>query len=766
MTTSFRSRDPVVSSRDERPACEREPIHIPGSVQPHGVLLVLRMPDLVLVQASSNAAEAFGRPLDQVLGRPLASVFDARPLALDPMPREDALATRNPIAVAVSGRPYDAILHRSGARLVMELEPATPADEAARLASRDVYHRLQHALSCLRAAASTAELFTCAAREVRALTGFDRVMIYRFEPDDHGVVVAESRREDLPSYVGLHYPASDVPAPARQLYAKNPLRIIPDTRYEAAPLVPTLDPETGAPLDMSSACLRSVSRAHLEYLENMGVRASMSISLRERARLWGLVACHHQTPHFVAYETRLACELFGDVIAGQTLLLEQRERAQARARVSEVLVQVVHAMSARGIREGLLEGDASVLDLVDAGGAALCREATCATIGSAPSEADAAHLVRWLRESGAFQKSGIWHTDSLGREWAEGAALKDVAAGVLAISFSDEADHVLFWCRPERPRTVRWGGDPRFPRHGPDRRSPRGSFQAWVERARLVAAPWTEVEVEIAAELRSAILDIVMRNAAELARLNAELRQAVRARDEFLSMASHELRTPLATLVLQVDSLTRLASVRTDVTLASERVGRSLSTTRRQLGRLEQLVTEMLDVSRLSAGRLELRPEPGVDLVAVVREVLVRFGDKLAGIEVDVRAQGDLVGTWDASRLDQVVTNLVSNAIKYGNARPIRIEMRGEDEHVVLVVRDEGLGLSEEDQRGLFSRFHRAPSNERRYSGFGLGLWIVKLFVEAHGGDVAVESAPGQGASFRVRLPREARACRIEPKVV
>jgi len=580
------------------------------------------------------------------------------------------------------------------------------------------------------------------------------VMIYRFEPDDHGLVVAEARRDDLEPYLGLHYPAADIPPQARRLYAINPLRLIPDARYQPSPLVPSLDPPTGDPLDLSHSVLRSVSPVHLEYLANMGVRASMSISLMQGSRLWGLIACHHGTPRFVPYQTRLACELFGQVLAWQISLLADREQAQARARAADVHVVIVHQMSTAGVVGGLVHGSPGMLDLIAAGGAAVWRDGTSTTLGKTPSKAQIEQLVRWLP---AVLRDGLFHTDRLASVCPFGNEMVDVASGLLAVSFSNDVDHVLLWFRPEVPQTVRWAGDPSLPleRNMHDARiSPRRSFAEWVEQVKGAAVPWEETEIEQAADLRAAIVTIVMRTAAELASLNAELRRALRARDEFLSMASHELRTPLTTLKLQFESLARLASTSPQLAVGSERVGGSVVMARRQLRRLEQLVTELLDLSRLSAGRLQLSPTEGIDLGALVGEVLARFADKLAKSRLEVRSSGDLVGCWDPSRIDQVITNLLSNAIKYGNDGPITIELRGDDDGVAVAVRDSGCGLSLDEQRQLFMRFHRAPSTVMRYSGFGLGLWIVKQLVEGHGGKVSVESAPGKGSTFRVWLPR------------
>lgn len=742
--------------------CAREPIHIPGAVQPNGVLIAVSDPELRITQISASVENVVGRAASSLLGHALCDLLDVSSLGLPPVPAGEALGQHNPVHVEVAGRPFEAVLHRSGERLIVELEPALK-DEQVTSDARDVYHRLNHALRSLRAAESSDELFAMAAREVRALSGFDRVMIYRFETDGHGVVIAEARAPELEPYLGLHYPESDIPAQARQLYALNPVRLITDTHYRPSPLVPLLDPGTNAPLDLSWSILRTVSPVHIEYLENMGVRASMSISLLQRSRLWGLVACHHRTPHFVGYETRLACEIFAQVLAWEASLVADREREHARASASAVHVRIVQRMTTSGLVEGLMHGTPNVLDLVSAGGAALWRDGVATTVGTTPSEAQIAELVRWLR---SVQDGDVYQTNRLASFCPLGEEIKEVASGVLAVAFAGDAEHVLVWFRPEVPQTVRWAGDPNQAlerNSGTARISPRRSFATFIEQIRGTAVPWQETEIERVVELRAAIVTLVLRNAAVLARLNAELREAVLARDEFLSMASHELRTPLSTLELQVEALARLRASSPELGLGSERFGKSLSMARRQLSRLEQLVAEMLDVARLSSGGLKLAPTEGVDLNRIVREVLARFADKLSKIHVDVRADGDLVGCWDASRLDQVVTNLVSNAIKYGNELPITIELHGHENGVELVVQDRGTGLSAAEQRNLFSRFQRDPSTERRYSGFGLGLWIVRMLVEAHGGSVFVESQLGHGATFRARLPRRAESRRITP---
>ena len=479
--------------------CSREPIHIPGSIQPHGALLAVALADLRIVQASANTEEFLGASATSLRGRSLDELFDAQlhfPL--------DAIEQANPRAVLVDGRLFDAILHRTGDRLLVELEPAAPLDELTTPALRDPYLQLNHAIRRLREAANVDELLALAAREVRTLTEFDRVMVYRFEPDEHGVVVAEARRDDVQPYLGQHYPATDIPPQARRLYLVNPLRAIPDARYRPSPLVPALDPATGAPLDLSHSVLRSVSPVHLEYLANMGVRASMSISLPHGSRLWGLIACHHEAPRFVPYRTRMACELFGNVLAWLVALRADGEREQARARAAEVRMAIVERVDRDGVVNAVARGSPSVLDLVAAGGAAIWRPGTCRTLRNTPSESQIGRLVQWLR---TVLRDGVFATDRLSDVCPFGEELKDVASGLLTIQFAAQREHLIFWFRPEAPRTVRWAGDPAAPlaRRG-ERISPRKSFTDWIEQVKLTAVPWQDVEIESAVGLRTAIM--------------------------------------------------------------------------------------------------------------------------------------------------------------------------------------------------------------------------------------------------------------------
>ncbi len=442
--------------------CDREPIHIPGAVQPHGVLIVLREPDLTVTQVSRTSAAVLSQPPESLLGRPVEQVLAAADLA--PLRRaltDGSLSARPLYLLTVhtpAGLAFDAIAHRHDGLVLIELEPSGRHDA---YSAPQLYQAVQGAIRRVESAPTLLTMGAAVADEVRRISGFDRVMVYRFDDEWNGSVVAEAKRDDLEPFLGLHYPASDIPVQARELYARNRLRFIPDRDYVASPLVPPANPLTDRPLDMSYAVLRSVSPVHVEYLRNMGVRASMSISLLKDGKLWGLIACHHYAgPRYVTHDVRTACELVGDVMSLQVAYKADAEVAAYAA----TMVAVRQALAARmtdAVEVSVaLTGDApNLLDLVQAGGAAIVQGSRVATVGDTPAAADLIELARWLSER-ADDDHEVWHTAALPLRDPRFDPISATAAGVLAASLIKGRPHYLMWFRPERIRSVNWAGDP------------------------------------------------------------------------------------------------------------------------------------------------------------------------------------------------------------------------------------------------------------------------------------------------------------------
>lgn len=492
--------------------CAREPIHIPGSVQPRGVLAVVREPDFEVRQVSANVADLLGRPVDAVLGRHLSALIGADQAAQLQQAASTFgdLRSRNPLecVIEVDGRlrAFDAILRREpGGVLLVELEIAYGERP---FSFPNTYLAVRGSVEELNRASTLTELYDTTAGAVRDLTGFDRVMVYRYDEEYNGEVVAESKRADLNSFRGLHFPSTDIPAQARALYEKNWIRLISDVDYTPAPLVPAVDPASGTPLDLTYATLRSVSPIHVEYLQNMGVHASMSISLLRHGRLWGLIACHHYAgPHLPPFGTRAAAEFLGSTLSLRLVDQFEDDQLQRRLTAQAVLTKLTGATLDDRIplAEALL-GDPSLLDLVPADGVVVEIGGDHRAIGSVPPPDVVATVAAWAREA----SEEIAGTDCLSRALPALDLDSQLAAGALAITLPD--GQYAIWFRREVLRSVDWGGDPHnkaiaITEGDEIRLSPRKSFERWREIVHQRSDPWTSSETESADTLRGHLVE-------------------------------------------------------------------------------------------------------------------------------------------------------------------------------------------------------------------------------------------------------------------
>lgn len=509
--------------------CEREQIHLAGSIQPHGALLVVSEPDHVIIQASDNAAEFLGFDFDLI-----GCALEDLPGNLWPRLRSHLKDPLDVIPRAVRCRvgeslaDYDGLVHRPPeGGLIVELERAGPSADL----SRDVeaaLRRIQSAASLRALCDDTAQLF-------KDITGYDRVMVYRFDEQGHGQVFSERREPELEAYLGNRYPASDIPQIARRLYEQNRVRVLVDVEYEPVPLSPRQSPLTGQDLDMSLCFLRSMSPIHIQYLKNMGVGATLVASLMVGGKLWGLVSCHHYAPRFIGYETRTVCELLAETVSTRILALESYVRAQAELSVRRLEQRMLEAISREGDwRQGLFDGSQALLQPLDATGAALLFEGQVVTAGEVPSTLQLREIGRWLDSKPRQQ---VFATESLGIDAPEFEALIPMASGLIATPVSSTPGEYLLWFRPEQVRTVTWGGNPFKPvvvGNDPADLSPRRSFAQWHERVQGTSAPWTPADRTAARLMGESVADVVLQSGSlrmliaqdQLAQISSQVRSA------------------------------------------------------------------------------------------------------------------------------------------------------------------------------------------------------------------------------------------------
>lgn len=723
--------------------CAQEPIRIPGSIQPHGLLLRLRGARLELTHASANAGAVLTLPVEQALGRPLPEVLAEGGAALlqdlrGPLPDQGIAHLR---AVTLAGQAYNAILHRHEGALLLELEEAAPGEQGSLDA---LYPQLRACVDELQAMPGLEALTKAATAMIRRITGFDRALLYRFDAAWNGTVVAEDRNEALPSYLDLRFPASDIPAQARELYRLNRLRIIPDAAYRPVPLLAVAG--EAAPLDLTYSVLRSVSPVHLEYMRNMGTPASLSISIVEEGRLWGLISCHNATPRRVPVHVRTACDLLGQVVGMRIFALSRTAEARQRAERQEIQTRLLALMAGEEhFINGLVRNPAELLELAQADGAAVIFGETVTLLGRTPSEPAVRGIVDWLAAGPGQQ--GVFHTACLAEAMPGGERLAESASGLLAIPISQLHSSYVLWFRPEVLRTVRWGGDPRKGA-GEARLHPRKSFAAWQQTLRHTATPWSAAVVDAAAGLRQAIVGIVMRKAEEMALLTSELKRSNKELEAFSYSVSHDLRAPFRHIVGYAELLKEHNEGRLD-----PRSMRYIETIIESAMSAGKLVDELLGFSQM--GRAGLVPRR-VEMDRVVEEVRRSLALDLEGRRVEWQID-PLPPAWgDLRMLRQAFENLLSNAVKYTKGRdPARIQVGASQtaKETVYFVRDNGVGFDMAyvgKLFGVFQRLHRVED----YEGSGIGLANVRRVAERHGGRVWAEGRTGEGATFSFALPR------------
>ncbi|QJW98263.1 ATP-binding protein [Frigoriglobus tundricola] len=728
-------------------ACDREPIHIPSCIQPHGALAALAESDLTVLQVSDNSADIFGAPPADLLGRAITDVV--RELPADPLrellakipPRGEPVLLR---ALRTGGRLLNVLGHRADGAIVLEFEPTSDPDPS----PRALHPTVAQFITKVQGVPSVDELARLMSAEVRRVTGFDRALVYRFDPNGTGVVVGEDGNGRLPSYRDHRFPASDIPKQARELYRTNRLRLIPDAAYRPAALVPVHNPLTGRPLDLSHSSLRSVSPVHVEYMRNMRTAASMSVSVLKGGDLWGLVVCHHHAPRSVPFEVRTVCDLLAQVFALQVAAREHVADYERRVELKSALNRLLaHMAAADDYVRGLLDHPDDLLSFVGATGAAVVGNGRCDRVGAAPSEAQVRRLTDWLFGE---RKRDVFHTNALASEFPEAAAYPAVASGLLGISVSKLNPTMVLWFRPEVIETIRWGGDPRRPTDlggVPGRLHPRKSFETWSQTVRNQAVPWLPSETEAAAELRNAVLGIVLRRAEEMAALNVELQRSNKELEAFSYSVSHDLRAPLRHIVGYAEMLKESAAAK--LAPGEQKYVDTIIESSVYAG---QLVDALLSFSRMGRAALD---RGRVEMGALVSEVRRGVTTEFAGRRVRWTVAALPAVEGDAMMLKLAVRNLLTNALKYTKTRAeaeIEIGCREEGAEYVFSVRDNGVGF---DMRyrdklfGVFQRLHRWED----FEGTGIGLANVRRIVERHGGRTWAEGEVDKGATFYFTLP-------------
>ncbi|TRO65073.1 ATP-binding protein [Christiangramia sabulilitoris] len=719
-------------------SCEKEPIHIIGATQDHGLLLACNRFNGKITQVSANSQEIIGWPEKKLLKSNLKSLLgeELSNKILKANSEEDTFPV---VEVKIGSETFVAITHSSGESLIVDIEPVQKNEN-----SLDFQKELSEILSTLNNAGTSEDLCRDAVRITRKTFGYDRVMIYKFDEDWNGKVIAEEKNEDMESWLGLHYPASDIPKQARALFLKNKIRIIADVNYTPVKITPEISPINNEPLDLSNSNLRAVSPIHIEYLQNMQVGASLTAALISNGKLWGLLACHHNEARFINYYQRQTCEFLIQIFSNELSVKESQHYLNQIEKYDALRIRLIDQIQQLdNIKKGLSEFPLKITDLLPSSGAAIILNGKIKLVGETPEKRQVKKLFKQLILPG---EQNLFSTNNLSEIYPEAKEFQEVASGLLSVRLGRSERDFILWFRPEVIQTVDWGGNPAnkatYDRNK-ERLTPRKSFDKWSEKLTGYSDSWKDHEIAGAGNLSESLSYILLeRQKRKIDDLNRQLVDAHEELKLFSQGLSHDLKAPLRGIdgyafILKEDYYSGLPK-------PGQRAIDTILSSTREMG---ELIDNVLSFAGVSAQRMNKQIFSVQHLLEDILQSLnmeVNYPATKIAIEPDLPA---MFG--DKRMIAQVWSNLITNALKYSenNDRPgIEIGSATVENRTVYFVRDNGVGFDmkyKEDIFNLFSRF-----SGENFKGTGIGLAIVKKIIEKHEGKIWAESSPGQGSVF------------------
>ncbi|MEA5533366.1 ATP-binding protein [Crocosphaera sp. XPORK-15E] len=756
----------------------RNCLQFPNSIQGQGVLFVLQEPELIITQVSDNTEQFFGVAAESLIDQNIAKLFRQSELDIirDRLHR-DNLEWYNPIKLLLyfdeKSEVFEGVLRRQPEGLILELEVAGYPYQASHLS---FYHLFRSCYGRIKKGNNLGELSQKLAQEIRYITGFDRVMVYQFKEDESGVVIAEEKAVTLNSFLDLHFPATDIPPAARELYHQSLLQLISNVNGEPVAIIPEQNSLTNKPLNLSLSGLRSFSPCHVEYLKNMGVSASMSLGLIKDNKLWGIIACHHYSPKYISYEVRKICEFLAESVIDHLLTAQKTKDWQQGDLIKQLQIYLKTPLNNEiNLLTRLVHHESqSLLNLVNAQGVAICYGDSITLVGNTPHKSAIRDLIIWLE---THQRQNVFATHKLSKIYPQGQAIKTEASGILEISILlNNASYHIIWFRPEVVKTVNWAGDPNqsisLDKEGKIYLSPRQSFKLWKETVKETAIPWQPFEQEAAEKLRDALLLAALEfshTAMQEAAHKAET--ANRAKSEFLANMSHELRTPLNAILGFAQVMRRSPTLQTDHQ-------ENLSIITRSGEHLLSLINQVLDLSKIEAGRITFNKKD-FDFYRLLDDIedMFQFKAEEQGLQLLFERSPDVpqyIKT-DQVKLRQVLINLLNNALKFTEEGGVSLRVRGEkltfvdtdkpqeidntllfsERMIIVEIEDTGPGISVDELDNLFEAFMQTQTGKDSHEGTGLGLPISRQFVHLMGGEMTVNSEVGRGTIFRFNIKVE-----------
>ena len=738
--------------------CEDEPIKIPGSIQPHGFVFIINKNTGIISFCSSNTSAFLGQPPGYFLAQPYHTILPEQLYNIIgelPVADTEYLNPRMPVPIEITGVSLDCFKRVSGDYVILECINSVKNH----LGTYDLFLETSDLLTSTDTKETLYDLCVMVVQNIRRLTGFDRVMVYKFDSDYNGHVFAESISENIDSFLGLHFPNTDIPKQARELYLKNPFRLIPAVGYEPIPIV-THDPELARPelIDLSDVQIRSVSPIHITYLKNMGVGASMSISIIKGAKLWGLITCHHLGTKHLIYIRQFQAYMLAQILSSQIAAYESKELYTLARQLDVPLRELMRYLQRHeNFIELHFEKLEAVKKLVNASGAALIYNNKVYSNGVVPDRAFILSLKNWLDEMGAEDYS----TAELCKDFPEANDFTDKAAGLLYRKLDSDSKTALFWFRQSSTNTIAWAGNPEAGKETSPL-SPRNSFAAWKQILKGTSAPWNQPELDAAFRfaylLQQHMLNLLkLESEVRNRRLNEQLLKANKELENINWISTHDLKEPLRKIQVFASMIDNTRNVPT-----VDAMNRSIERIKLAAVKMQQFIDDLFLYSQMSGTEMKYE---SVDLSEVIWTALEDFADeKEKGL---FRLECSVLPVINASRfqMQQLFVNLIDNSIKFRKLNQTQVininyeeitdpDISG-DEKVSwhkIIISDTGIGFSKAMSNTVFDLFKRGNSGSS-YKGTGVGLSVCKRIMENHGGQIKATGVEGEGAVFALYFP-------------
>ena len=725
--------------------CDIEPIHILGKIQSHGFLVAISNKTQFISYISENIQLLIQDPFADYIGQPFevlekkidfnvsgAGLTISQLVSIGDNGKDPEI--NNPIYLEIGKTPYYLIVTSSGDDKLLEFEPVSSD------AQLDLQQTLGKSMSGILSAKNLDSMFQRTALEIKKIINYDRVMVYQFNEEGHGKIVAEAKIDVLNPFLGLHYPASDIPKQARELYKVNLTRIIADVNSIDSSLFGFSNDQ---PLNLTNSGLRAVSPIHIQYLRNMGVVSSFSISLIAGGELWGLIVCHNYSPRFINYKAREAAKLLGQILSSALEYRQGEEDSELFLSLNKGVNELIEQLEKENdVTIALTENTISLKDMTSASGVALVFDQKITTIGLTPTDEQIKDIAEWLKTN---MSANIYHTHRFPQIFLPAIHYSHAASGILAYKLSRELGEFIIWFKPEQVNHISWAGNPEKPlemnANGLMQMSPRKSFESWTDIVKNTSEKWNRAEVTAVINLGEHITYVIKRKVNEIRILNELLNQSYDELNIFSYTVTHDLRTPLSA----IKSYAELLLINN--TNLDDQAKKVLERINACADKMALLIKEILNYSMLGKADITTAMINMKDMIQTIRTELIE-GLQPENLLFEIGDTPPIIG--DAGLINQVFTNLINNAIKYSaKSNPSKVSVSGikKGKEIIYTITDNGIGIDDKYYNLVFELFKRMD-NVKGFEGTGVGLAIVKRIMEKHNGKVWFDSKLGLGTSF------------------